>query len=166
MTGAQPFGQVRDAPVRVSKGKVAWIGPRRRCAGRRRGQDVEHRRQGSDAGPRGPAHPHRFDEEVLLDFEVLSEGRHALGSRGSRGRRRAQSAGPHEMIGYLVRNATAALGHPPQPIVGLGGTDTRFWSAGSRPSSMAARRTAWRHGRKGSVSPSSISAARARACGR
>jgi len=29
----------------------------------------EHRRQGSDAG-----HPHRFGEEGLVDFEVLSEG--------------------------------------------------------------------------------------------
>src|SRR5260370_2219737 len=33
----------------------------------------------------------------------------------------------HEMVGHLVRNAAAALGYEPQPIVSLGGTDTRFW---------------------------------------
>ena len=33
----------------------------------------------------------------------------------------------HEMVGHLVRNAAAALGYKPQPIVSLGGTDTRFW---------------------------------------
>lgn len=33
----------------------------------------------------------------------------------------------HEMVGHLTRHAAAALGYPPQPIVSLGGTDTRFW---------------------------------------
>jgi succinyl-diaminopimelate desuccinylase len=33
----------------------------------------------------------------------------------------------HEMVGHLVRNATEAQGFAPQPIVSLGGTDTRFW---------------------------------------
>ena len=33
----------------------------------------------------------------------------------------------HEMVGHLTRNAAAALGYAPQPIVSLGGTDTRFW---------------------------------------
>lgn len=33
----------------------------------------------------------------------------------------------HEMMGHLVRHAEAALGERPQPIVSLGGTDTRFW---------------------------------------
>jgi len=32
-----------------------------------------------------------------------------------------------EMVGHLVRNAASALGYEPQPIVSLGGTDTRFW---------------------------------------
>jgi succinyl-diaminopimelate desuccinylase len=31
------------------------------------------------------------------------------------------------MVGHLVRNAAAALGYEPQPIVSLGGTDSRFW---------------------------------------
>jgi succinyl-diaminopimelate desuccinylase len=33
----------------------------------------------------------------------------------------------HEMMGHLVRNAAEAQGWAPQPIVSLGGTDTRFW---------------------------------------
>jgi succinyl-diaminopimelate desuccinylase len=33
----------------------------------------------------------------------------------------------HEMMGHLVRNAAEAQGFAPQPIVSLGGTDTRFW---------------------------------------
>jgi len=33
----------------------------------------------------------------------------------------------HEMVGHLVRNAASTLGYEPQPIVSLGGTDTRFW---------------------------------------
>jgi succinyl-diaminopimelate desuccinylase len=33
----------------------------------------------------------------------------------------------HEMVGHLVRNAARTLDRPPQPIVSLGGTDTRFW---------------------------------------
>ena len=33
----------------------------------------------------------------------------------------------HEMVSHLARHAAAALGHEPQPIVSLGGTDTRFW---------------------------------------
>ena len=33
----------------------------------------------------------------------------------------------HEMVSHLARNAAAALGYTPQPIVSLGGTDTRFW---------------------------------------
>ncbi len=33
----------------------------------------------------------------------------------------------HEMVGHLTRNAAAALGYEPKPIVSLGGTDTRFW---------------------------------------
>ena len=33
----------------------------------------------------------------------------------------------HEMVDHLARNAAAALGYTPQPIVSLGGTDTRFW---------------------------------------
>src|SRR5262249_38630863 len=60
--------------------------------------------------------------------------RHALGSRGSRRRRRrAEPAWPHEMVGHLVRNAAEALGHPPQPIVSLGGTDTRLWRRAGDP---------------------------------
>jgi len=33
----------------------------------------------------------------------------------------------HEMMDHLVRNAAEAQGFAPQPIVSLGGTDTRFW---------------------------------------
>ncbi|MEQ8344171.1 MAG: M20/M25/M40 family metallo-hydrolase [Sneathiellaceae bacterium] len=33
----------------------------------------------------------------------------------------------HEMVGHLTRNAAAGLDRPPQPIISLGGTDTRFW---------------------------------------
>jgi len=33
----------------------------------------------------------------------------------------------HEMMGHLLRRAGALLAAPPQPIVSLGGTDTRFW---------------------------------------
>jgi len=48
------------------------------------------------------------------------------------------------MGGHLVRDAAEALGHPPQPIVSLGGTDTRFCGGlAFPPSSMAARRPAW-----------------------
>jgi len=39
----------------------------------------------------------------------------------------------HEMVGHLTRNAAAALGYPPQPIVSLGGTDTRFWRRSGVP---------------------------------
>jgi len=39
----------------------------------------------------------------------------------------------HEMVGHLVRNAAPFLGHPPQPIVSLGGTDTRFWRRAGVP---------------------------------
>ena len=39
----------------------------------------------------------------------------------------------HEMMDHLVRNATDAQGWPPQPIVSLGGTDTRFWRAKGLP---------------------------------
>jgi succinyl-diaminopimelate desuccinylase len=39
----------------------------------------------------------------------------------------------HEMVGHLVRNAAEAQGHPPQPIVSLGGTDTRFWRRAGVP---------------------------------
>jgi succinyl-diaminopimelate desuccinylase len=33
----------------------------------------------------------------------------------------------HEMMGHLLRHAGVGLAAPPQPIVSLGGTDTRFW---------------------------------------
>jgi succinyl-diaminopimelate desuccinylase len=33
----------------------------------------------------------------------------------------------HEMMGHLLRHAGVGLPAPPQPIVSLGGTDTRFW---------------------------------------
>ena len=40
----------------------------------------------------------------------------------------------HEMVGHLVRNACARTGDVvPQPVVGLGGTDTRFWRARGVP---------------------------------
>ena len=40
----------------------------------------------------------------------------------------------HEMVGHLVRNACAGPeGVIPQPVVGLGGTDTRFWRARGVP---------------------------------
>ncbi len=39
----------------------------------------------------------------------------------------------HEMMGHLIRNAAQAMGHPPQPIVSLGGTDTRFWRRAGVP---------------------------------
>ena len=40
----------------------------------------------------------------------------------------------HEMVGHLVRNACARAGDVvPQPVVGLGGTDTRFWRARGVP---------------------------------
>ena len=39
----------------------------------------------------------------------------------------------HEMMGHLVRNAAEAQGFAPQPIVSLGGTDTRFWRAKGVP---------------------------------
>src|SRR5262249_14733006 len=39
----------------------------------------------------------------------------------------------HEMMGHLVRNAAEAQGWAPQPIVSLGGTDTRFWRARGIP---------------------------------
>jgi hypothetical protein len=73
MDGAQPFALVRDGAVGVSRGKVAWIG-RRRCAGRRCRQDVEHRRRGSDAGLGRSAAHIVYGEEGLVDFELLSEG--------------------------------------------------------------------------------------------
>lgn len=39
----------------------------------------------------------------------------------------------HEMVGHLTRNAAVGLGHAPQPIVSLGGTDTRFWRRAGMP---------------------------------
>ena len=40
----------------------------------------------------------------------------------------------HEMVGHLVRNAGAGpQGVTPRPVVGLGGTDTRFWRARGVP---------------------------------
>ena len=40
----------------------------------------------------------------------------------------------HEMVGHLARNARAGPeGVTPQPVVGLGGTDTRFWRARGVP---------------------------------
>lgn len=40
----------------------------------------------------------------------------------------------HEMVGHLVRNAGAGPpGVTPRPVVGLGGTDTRFWRARGVP---------------------------------
>ena len=40
----------------------------------------------------------------------------------------------HEMVGHLVRNAGAGPGAAaPQPVIGLGGTDTRFWRARGVP---------------------------------
>ena len=39
----------------------------------------------------------------------------------------------HEMVGHLVRNAAESLGDAPQPIVSLGGTDTRFWRTAGVP---------------------------------
>ncbi|MBV8191159.1 MAG: peptidase dimerization domain-containing protein, partial [Alphaproteobacteria bacterium] len=39
----------------------------------------------------------------------------------------------HEMMGHLIRNAAEAQGWAPQPIVSLGGTDTRFWRAKGVP---------------------------------
>ena len=40
----------------------------------------------------------------------------------------------HEMVGHLARNACAGPGGVnPQPVVGLGGTDTRFWRARGVP---------------------------------
>jgi succinyl-diaminopimelate desuccinylase len=39
----------------------------------------------------------------------------------------------HEMVGHLTRNAAAFMDHAPQPIVSLGGTDTRFWRRAGVP---------------------------------
>jgi succinyl-diaminopimelate desuccinylase len=39
----------------------------------------------------------------------------------------------HEMMGHLIRNASETQGWSPQPIVSLGGTDTRFWRARGVP---------------------------------
>lgn len=39
----------------------------------------------------------------------------------------------HEMVGHLARHAAEALGYRPQPIVSLGGTDTRFWRTAGVP---------------------------------
>jgi succinyl-diaminopimelate desuccinylase len=39
----------------------------------------------------------------------------------------------HEMMSHLIRNAAHAQGWSPQPIVSLGGTDTRFWRAKGVP---------------------------------
>jgi len=39
----------------------------------------------------------------------------------------------HEMMEHLARNAAEALGYRPQPIVSLGGTDTRFWRVKGMP---------------------------------
>jgi succinyl-diaminopimelate desuccinylase len=39
----------------------------------------------------------------------------------------------HEMVGHLTRNAEARQGFAPQPIVSLGGTDTRFWRRAGVP---------------------------------
>jgi len=39
----------------------------------------------------------------------------------------------HEMMGHLLRHAGHGLAAPPQPIVSLGGTDTRFWRAKGVP---------------------------------
>ena len=39
----------------------------------------------------------------------------------------------HEMVGYLTRTAAEAMGSAPQPIVSLGGTDTRFWRRAGVP---------------------------------
>ncbi len=39
----------------------------------------------------------------------------------------------HEMVGHLVRNAAAFMDQAPQPIVSLGGTDTRFWRRAGVP---------------------------------
>ncbi|MEQ9639692.1 MAG: M20/M25/M40 family metallo-hydrolase [Alphaproteobacteria bacterium] len=40
----------------------------------------------------------------------------------------------HEMVGHLSRNAAAGLDRSPQPIISLGGTDTRFWRVKGVPS--------------------------------
>jgi hypothetical protein len=93
---------VRDGAVGVTKGKVAWIG---------RAADVPAGEGGKVlTGPGRSAHPHRFGEEGLVDFDVPSEGgmRWDLEGRGGR-RRRAEIRGPHEMVGHLVRNAAEAL---------------------------------------------------------
>jgi len=37
------------------------------------------------------------------------------------------------MVGHLLRNVAEALGHPPQPIVSLDGTDARFWRRAGVP---------------------------------
>jgi imidazolonepropionase len=55
MDGAQPFGLVRNGAVGATKGRVAWIGRVADVPAGGRRQDVEHRRQGSDAGPRRSA---------------------------------------------------------------------------------------------------------------
>ncbi len=40
----------------------------------------------------------------------------------------------HEMVGHLARNARSGGGGvAPQPVIGLGGTDTRFWRARGVP---------------------------------
>ena len=39
----------------------------------------------------------------------------------------------HEMMEHLARNAAETLGYRPQPIVSLGGTDTRFWRTKGMP---------------------------------
>lgn len=39
----------------------------------------------------------------------------------------------HEMMGHLLRHAGAGAAQPAQPIVSLGGTDTRFWRARGVP---------------------------------
>lgn len=39
----------------------------------------------------------------------------------------------HEMVGHLTRNAARTMAEPPQPVVSLGGTDTRFWRSKGVP---------------------------------
>ena len=163
MGGAQPSGLVRDGAIGVTKGKVAWIG---------RAADVPAGGAGKAWNIGGKVLTP--DTHIVLARKGWSISsavgrRHALGSLGSRRRRRrrAESAGPHEMVGHLVRNAAEAFGHPPQPIVSLGGTDTLLaagWRSGLRLWLLAGPH--WRHRRKRQYRRVPSSAARTRACGR
>ena len=121
----------RAADLSLGAGAAAGDAPRlgqyRHHAGRREDQHAAGRLRARGRFPPARRHqPRRGAGQGCGDRRALSR-RSASRNCCPAARKPTVSDPTHEMVGHLLRHAGVRPAAPPQPIVSLGGTDTRFW---------------------------------------